>query len=231
MTGPQKEYTLWLKESAFQQGAVLFGVTDVEPLKKNFTLLESEARGMNFGISLAVSLSTSVLTGIQDGPSLLYKWHYQQANNLLDKIAFVLTQKIGEKGHKALPIPASQIVDWEKHRGHLSHRLIAESAGLGWRGRNNLLVNEQYGSAIRLVTILTDIPLETDSPVEAQCGLCNVCVQSCPAGALGMTPQDYQITKCYEKLTAFSRRRGIGVHICGVCVKSCMHRKNHQHAS
>ncbi|MCJ7812331.1 hypothetical protein MUP95_03305, partial [bacterium] len=147
--------------------------------------------------------------------------HYRQANNLLDKIAFILSQHIVEKGYRALPIPASQVVDWESQKGHVSHRVIAEAAGLGWRGRNNLLVNRVYGSQIRLVSILTDYPLVVHSPVNDQCGECTACVSACPAGALGTTPDEYDFDKCYGLLTEFSKKRGIGVHICGICVKAC----------
>jgi epoxyqueuosine reductase len=225
MNGPAQKHYNWLKDSALQEGAVLFGVADVEPFRETFLLSEAENAGLKYGVSMAAALSPSVLAGIQNAPTLLYKWHYQQANNLLDKIAFRLTQKIMEKGYRALPIPASQLVDWDSQRGHLSHRAVAERAGLGWRGRNNLLVTDQFGSTIRLVTILTDLPLAIDHPVKPKCGLCTACVQMCPAGALGQRPEDYQLEKCYKLLSMFSKRKGIGVHICGVCVKACLYRK------
>ena len=138
-----------LKSSSLLQGAALFGVADIEPLKKDFYLSEKECRGMSYGVVLGVPLSPAVLDGIEDRPTLLYKWHYRQANNLLDKIAFQLCGKIIEMNYRALPIPASQLIDWEKHLGAVSHRTVGESAGLGWRGRNNLLVHPEYGARIR----------------------------------------------------------------------------------
>jgi epoxyqueuosine reductase QueG len=176
---------------------------------------------MRFGISLGVVLSRAVLDGIQDRPTLLYKWHYRQANNLLDKIAYGVTIQIIEKGFRAIPIPASQVVDWGKQMGHVSHRLVGEAAGLGWRGRNNLLVNEQYGAQFRLVTVLTDLPLVPDKPIQQNCGSCYRCVDVCPAGALGENSNDYDLEKCYDCLTGFSKLRGIGMHICGICVRAC----------
>lgn len=176
---------------------------------------------MSYGVVLGVPLSPAVLDGIEDRPTLLYKWHYRQANNLLDKIAFQLCGKIIEMNYRALPIPASQLIDWEKHLGAVSHRTVGESAGLGWRGRNNLLVHPEYGARIRLVTVLTDLPLETDSPIENGCGNCRACIQICPAQALGETAREYNLEKCHAKLTEFSKIKGIGVHICGLCVKVC----------
>ena len=72
-----------------------------------------------------------------------------------------MTSAIQDLGYQAIPIAASQIVDWKTQKAYLSHKHVARAAGLGWIGRNNLLVNEQFGSRIRLVTILTEIPLVT----------------------------------------------------------------------
>jgi epoxyqueuosine reductase QueG len=225
MSSPDFENYQWLKNYTLSEGAALFGVMDAGPFRETFLLSEEETAGLKNGVSMAVPLSPSVLAGIRNAPTLLYKWHYQQANNLLDKMAFRLTERIMEKGYRALPIPASQLVDPEGRRGHLSHRAVAERAGLGWRGRNNLTVNERYGSAIRLVTVLTDLPLSLDRPAEFQCGSCEACVRLCPAGALGGSSSEYRIETCHEMLSTFSKHRGIGVHICGVCVKACFLRK------
>ncbi len=221
MNSIEQQNTRWLKDLAVGLGCALFGVTEIDQLKDRFLLSPSEINGLKSGISIGVVISPSVLNGIKDAPTLLYKWHYRQANNLLDKIAFILSQRIVEKGFRALPIPASQVVDWELQKGHVSHRVIAEEAGLGWRGRNNLLVNRVYGSQIRLASILTDYPLIKNSPVDGHCEECTVCVSACPAGALGMTPNEYDFDKCYGLLSEFSKKRGIGVHICGLCVKTC----------
>ena len=63
-------------------------------------------------------------------------------------------------------MPASQIVDWEKQTAHLSHKKIGELAGIGFIGRNNLLVNPEIGSRFRLATILTNMPLEPDKKLK-----------------------------------------------------------------
>jgi epoxyqueuosine reductase len=210
-----------LREVALREGAVLFGLAEIEDIKDRFLLSASETHGLCRAVSIAVPLSPSVLSGIDDHPTLLYKWHYQQANNLLDRIAFRMTARLIGLGRRALPVPASQIVDWRGNRAHLSHRMIAERAGLGWRGKSNLTVTERFGSAVRFATVLIDIPLETGRPVDPACGACDRCVLACPAGALGEKPEDYRLDLCHARLTEFSKERGIGVHICGVCVRAC----------
>ena len=72
--------------------------------------------------------------------------------------------------------------DW---RTPLPHKTVATRAGLGWIGKNCLLVTREYGSAVRLSSLLTDAPLPSDVPVtESYCGNCTVCVSRCPAKAL-----------------------------------------------
>ncbi|MFH1941024.1 MAG: hypothetical protein ABIL68_02885 [bacterium] len=215
-----------LKEFVFDRNGSLFGVAEIDPFKDRFLLSPSELRGLTHGISVGTALSRSVFEGIIDRPTLLYKWHYRQANNFLDGLAFLLTQYINAKGFRALPIPASQIVDWEAQKGCVSHRALAEAAGLGWRGKNNLLVNDMYGSQVRLVSVLTDMPLLTDRPVENGCGNCRRCVSACPASALGEEADAYDLKKCYDHLSVFSKMPGIGQHICGLCVKACPGKAN-----
>lgn len=215
------ENTEWLRGEVLQERVSLFGTADIRHLKNTFLLSPDEVEPLHYAVSIGIRLSPSVLNGIMDKPTLLYKWHYQQANQFLDKVAFLLSQKIIEKGFRALPIPSSQLVDWENHKGHVSHRMVGEAAGLGWRGRNNLLVHPRYGAQFRLATVLTDMAVDSQPQVENQCGSCYRCVCACPARALGESFTDYHLTKCHELLTLFSRERGIGVHICGICVKVC----------
>jgi len=221
----EKKYATELRALVKDQGAPLFGVADIGPLKSRFYYDMNELTGINIGICIGVPLSKAVLSGITDHPTLIYKWHYRQANLLLDQIAYRVTLQIIAWGYRAIPIPASQVVDWTRQLGAVSHRMVAEAAGIGWRGRNNLIVHPVHGAHLRLVTVLTDLPLETASPMSADCGMCRKCIDLCPAGALGETAADYDLEKCHRKLTEFSKMPGIGQHICGVCVKACRGRE------
>lgn len=202
-------------------GAALFGVAGAKPLKKEFYFSDETLRDLDYAISIGVRLSDPVLDEIKDVPTKIYYHHYRQANMALDQIAFRLAGVIHSKGYRALPVPASQIIDWEKQKGHLSHKKIGRSAGLGFIGRNNLLVNPELGSRFRLVTILTDAPLEVARPIEADCGECRACIDTCPAGAIKERSEDFDHMKCYEKLRDFRDKRIVGQFICGVCVKAC----------
>ncbi len=154
-----------LKGIALLQGISAFGAGRTDDLRIHFDALSPDyTEGLLYGISIAVRVSDSVLSGVVVGPTRHYLHHYKMLNLLLDQTALKLTLAIQERGYNALPIPASQIIDWEKQTAHLSHKMIALRAGIGWIGRNNLLVHPEFGSKIRLATVLTDMPLKTNNP-------------------------------------------------------------------
>jgi len=136
-----------------------------------------------------------------------------------------VVQFIQNRGWSALPIPSSQTIDWENQRGHLSHKEVAQQAGLGWIGRNNLLVNPDFGSRVRLVTVLTDFPIPCDKTTEDGCSECRDCLGVCPAGAIKERLEDFDRIACYRKLDEFRKICKIGHHICGICVKACRGRR------
>ena len=219
---PEFENVEKIKSLCHQWGGSLFGVADLRSFKKDDILLPfSLIDHLSFGISVGFHLSDAVLEEIENHPTPLYFHHYQRVNILLDTIGLIVTSAIQDLGYRAMPIPASQIVDWKTQRGHLSHKHVARAAGLGWIGRNNLLVNEQFGSRIRLVTILTDIPLGIDSPSLKDCGDCRRCLSVCPAGAIKERQEDFDHLRCYEQLRTFAKTLHFSHNICGVCVKAC----------
>jgi epoxyqueuosine reductase QueG len=200
----------------------LFGVADLRTFKKEeFLFPLSMIDQFPFAISIGYHLSDSILEEIQNQPTPLYFHHYQRVNILLDTIGLIVTSAIQELGYQAIPIPASQIVDWKNQKGHVSHKHIAKAAGLGWIGRNNLLVNKQLGSRIRLVTLLTDLPLAPDLPSIESCGSCRDCLKVCPAGAIKERQEDFDHLRCYEQLKVFAKTLHFSHNICGVCVKAC----------
>ncbi len=221
MTNP-KENAERLKTLCRQQGGSLFGVADLRPFKREEILLPPNLIDqLPFAISIGYHLSDAILEEIENQPTPLYFHHYQRVNILLDSIGLIVASTIQDLGYRAMPIPASQLVDWKNQRGHLSHKHMARAAGLGWIGRNNLLVNEQFGSRIRLVTILTDLPLPVDSPSVKNCGSCRRCLSVCPAQAIKERQEDFDHLRCYEQLRTFTKTLHFSHNICGVCVKAC----------
>jgi len=222
LTMSETENTEKIKVLCQQWGCSLFGIADLHSLRKDDLLLSPAMIGeLPFALSLGFHLSDAILEEIEDRPTPLYFQHYQRVNILLDTIGLVVTSAIQELGYQAAAIPASQILDWKNQRAHLSHKHVARAAGLGWIGRNNLLVNERFGSRVRLLTILTGLPLVISSPSSRDCGSCRACLSVCPAGAISERREDFEHLRCYEQLKLFSKTLHFSHNICGVCVKAC----------
>ena len=182
---------------------------------EKFEIAKEYPRTIVFGYSI----SKEVLETINDHPTLIYKQHYKTVNWLLDQTAYHLVQFIEDQGAHAIAIPASQTVDWQNQKGHISHKLLAVEAGLGFIGKSGLVVNPQYGARVRYVSVLTDLEFEPDKKIIGDCGNCKKCINTCPAGAI--SEQGVDLKKCLAKLKEFARMPGIGQYICGVCVKVC----------
>ena len=99
--------------------------------------------------------------------------------------------------------------------GQLPHKTVALRAGLGFIGKNNLLVTDQYGCALLLGKVLTKAPFDAaaQAPREPQCGDCRACVDVCPSGALLGTP--WSVTTTREEI--LTRKQCVLCLKCMVC--------------
>lgn len=221
--GPDQHDIVNLLENVRHETALdLLGIADVRQARRQFLEIPADvSEKFTLAIVIAARVSPGVLDTLVDGPNLLYYHHYRQLNFRLDRGAAKLAQEIERIGYTALAIPASQIVEWATMRGHVSHKEMAYLAGLGWQGRNNLLITKQWGAQVRLATVLTNLPLDPAQPVTADCGSCRRCLSACPAGAIREEPGDFDHKACYQQLKQFSKERRIGHHVCGLCVKAC----------
>ena len=211
-----------VQEMAMREGISLFGVADLEGLESEFRISpENVYKGLKYGISMGFHLSDRIIEGIVDKPTHMYLFHYKRVNMLLDEIGLKVMAFIQNQGYDALPIHASQISDWDAMVGHVSHKMVGRYAGLGWIGRNILLVNPRYGSRVRYVSVLTDMPLKVDGETPGDCGSCRKCIAVCPAGAIKENPEDFDLDACYQQLKTFRNSENLGQYICGICLKAC----------
>ena len=126
--------------------------------------------------------------------------------------------------------------------GPLLERGWAERAGIGFLGKNGMLISRQFGNWLLLAGIITRIELEADAPLRAQpdftagkarvgllCGKCTRCIEACPTNAIP-EPGLVDARRCISYQTIENKgsiprelRRGIGRHIfgCDLCLDAC----------
>ncbi len=220
-----------LKRRARAWGASLVGVADLERLRGIETEPADLFNGFSRAVSIAVRLSDPVLDAITDRPTPLYSQHYQKVNALLDELALRASLALQQAGGRALPLPASQILDPARLTSYVSHKAVAVAAGLGWQGKSLLVVSPTFGPRIRLVTVLTDLPLTPDEPLKNRCGGCTACTDACPAQAIrGVNTESHyesreqalRFERCrVQVLEEFAKLPHVNGGICGVCVSVC----------
>ncbi len=183
---------------------------------------------LRYAVSIGVKLSDSILQTITNEPSFAYFQHYRTANALLDQIAFRISRELEKAGFSAFPIAASQSLGKDNpYRGVFPHKTAAVLSGLGFVGKSGLFLSNEYGSKVRLATILTDLPLQNELPlIENGCGDCTLCKSACPAGAIfGELPsingeRNFDAEKCSKYMKEKFQHIGRG-SVCGICMKVC----------
>lgn len=88
--------------------------------------------------------------------------------------------------------------------GAVLEKAWAQKCGVGWQGKNTLIINKSAGSFFFIGIIFTNLELEPDPPETDHCGMCNNCVAACPTGALE-TPYQLDLHRCISYLTIESR--------------------------
>ncbi len=216
------ENKTWISAYLEAEGFDASGVGHLAAYDQELVGLDETIRKRyTYAISFGLLLSQGIVDTLLEGPNPLYLHHYRQLNYRLDMVAYLLGKEIEKRGHRALPFAASQLVDWRNQRAHISHKKVGEIAGLGWIGRNNLLVHPVFGSRLRYNTLLTDMPLVPDTPIQRGCEDCTTCIGRCPAQAIKEDPSMFDHQGCYDMLKKFRNERNLGHHICGICIAAC----------
>jgi epoxyqueuosine reductase len=192
-------------------------------------------KGYKHGISIGLVLPDSIVDHLADrsDPNIAceYKFHsYDVLNERLNLIASKLASFLNRKGHRTLPIVAAEQTNEEEATPTVSHKMIAHIAGMGWIGKNCLLITPEHGPRVRFVSLLTNAPLKSnDNPMEQRCNDCRECMKICPVHAI--KGNNYQADKGREDRLDFKKCRDYFIElrgkskwaVCGMCLYICPH--------
>src|SRR5206468_13011238 len=153
---------------------------------------------------------------LQPGEGRLPRYTWYDAYAVLRERLEELGRRIGG-GYRVL-VDANQHVDRE----------AASRSGVGFYGKNTMLITRRHGSWVVLGTLVTDVELEPTPPLDADCGECRLCIDACPTGALD-EPGTLDATKCLSYWTQapapmpeeYRAALGALVYGCDICQDVC----------
>jgi len=119
----------------------------------------------------------------------------------------------GKDYHFVLKPKLKTLLQWmQEHIGEVNGRCFVDSApvmerewakrsGVGWQGKNTLIINPKAGSYFFLAMLIVDCELQSDQPIKDYCGTCTRCIEACPTDAI--SPEGYFLdaSKCISYLT------------------------------
>lgn len=147
-------------------------------------------------VRMDYSLTTSNSLAALKVPEKAYVSRYARGRDYhklirkrLQKLADKISEATGPFGYRAF-VDSAPVLE----------RALAEKAGMGWIGKNTMLINRQAGSWFFLAELFTDLPLPVDTATTAHCGSCTACLDICPTQAF-VGPNVLDARRCISYLT------------------------------
>jgi epoxyqueuosine reductase len=208
--------TQFIKQLAHELGFSFCGISKAEFLKEEAARLEEWLRRgyqgkmeyleRNFDKRLDPTL---LVPGAKSVISLIFNYYPKETSGSELKIA---KYAYGEDYHFVVKDLLKVFMERLKEKiGAVEGRAFVDSApvmerawarrsGIGWVGKNSLLLNAQMGSFFFIAELILDLELEPDGPVKDYCGTCTACMDACPTDAI---PQPYMVdgSKCISYYT------------------------------
>ncbi len=213
-----------LLKMALDCGAEVAGWASLEGVDlENLSLISSEeAHRYRSALVIAKRHKPSALKALSGIPTKAYDLDYRRLNRELFAVVRTLEDALTENGIACRAVNPTQTLDEKSQRGLVSHRALAERAGIGVRGRNNLILIDPPFPPVRLCSLLTELRIEEETRQNTKypCDDCDFCARICPVEAIGETWRDFDLRRCLHHLEDVVSP-GISPQICGACLAAC----------
>jgi hypothetical protein len=162
---------------------------------------------------------------LKDGVFDKNAWNiYSKWYTFLNKSLDITSEKIAE-GFNGVPIKAtssgivSKLTNVNQYFPTVvSHRVHAELSGIGWRGKNGLIINPKHSCMIRLSGVVSSVPLRKTQKSKENCETCISCLEVCTFLKHREILDDYR-----EQCRIYINNLELDDEICGKCIKACVH--------
>lgn len=208
----------FIKEKAREHGFSFCGISKAEFLEDEAPRLESWLKNGYHGKMAYMENHfdkrlnpTLLVDGAKSVISLLYNY-YPKNDDLSKGDAKISRYAYGQDYHRVIKDILFKLVNAiEEKTGKINGRVFTDSApvlerawaaksGLGWMGKNAMVINREMGSYFFLAEIISDLNPATDGPIKDYCGTCTACIDACPTDAI-INNKVIDSNKCISYLT------------------------------
>lgn len=183
---------------------------------------------------------TKLVPGAKSVITLSFNYYTEQRQD--PSAPKISTYAYGRDYHKVVRKRLKQLIQSiSSEIGEINGRCFVDSApvlerdwakrsGLGWVGKNTLLINPKQGSYFFLAELIIDLELEYDAPIKDHCGTCTKCIDACPTEAISPNGYIMDGSKCISYLTielkseipdAFKGKMADYMYGCDICQQVC----------
>ncbi len=212
------DQSAFIKKQALAQGFSFCGISKTAFLAEEAPKLEAWLKAGNHGKMQYMENHfdkrldpEKLVPGAKSIISLLYNYYTDAEQGNERDIPRISKYALGTDYHVVIKDKLKTLVQsLQTEIGDFNARVFVDSApvmervwaaksGLGWQGKNTLLINKSQGSYFFLAEIICDLELEADNPIKDYCGTCTACIDACPTEAI--TPYYIEAEKCISYLT------------------------------
>ncbi|MEO6909000.1 MAG: tRNA epoxyqueuosine(34) reductase QueG [Abditibacteriaceae bacterium] len=202
-----------IKAKAHELGFAVCGIASPEPLRTQVFFENWISNGMNATMDWmakeeSVAKRSDLKLIMPEVQSVICMAMHYRTHGELDKSTFggIARYAQGNDYHDFMTKRLRELLHWIQEQtecvgrvyvdtGPVLERELAQRAGIGWAGKNTLIMSRELGSYFLLGEILVDLPLQYDEPYwQDYCGTCTACIDACPTDAL--KPHELDANRC-----------------------------------